>query len=121
MAAGPSVYRARSMYALINDTVVYQDSAVCAFEGYFRESSNVLYPNINDVKNKAALFQVYPNPAQQNVSFNINNTALNGTIYIYNMSGIQIDHFAIKQGNNKINYDISKFANGIYVAHFINH
>jgi hypothetical protein len=23
-------------------------------------------------------------------------------------------------GNNKINYDISKFANGIYLAHFIN-
>jgi hypothetical protein len=23
-------------------------------------------------------------------------------------------------GNNKVNYDISKFANGIYVAHFIN-
>lgn len=37
-AAGPAVFQARDIYALLVDSVLYQDSAKCANAGYARES-----------------------------------------------------------------------------------
>jgi hypothetical protein len=118
MAAGPSVYRARSMYALINDTVVYQDSAVCAFEGYFRESANVLYPNITSAVKKEIIFIAMPNPASGNINFTFGAKFYNGNIIISNALGAQIQNIRVNENKININLNISDYAKGLYFANY---
>ncbi len=57
LAGGNSVYKARSMYALISDTT-FNDEEICPSLGYnLRHGNNVS-------KGVADLFQIVPNPAQ---------------------------------------------------------
>ena len=39
-AGGTAVYRARGMYELINDSIVYDDDAVCLAQGLYRSSNH---------------------------------------------------------------------------------
>jgi hypothetical protein len=118
--AGPSVYRARDMYALINDTLQYSDSAVCAFEGYFRESSNILYPNFTKIGSNINYFKAQPNPASDHVLFTFGENESAGNLIIYNLSGKTIYNSTLNANTSKLSIDISNFAKGIYIAHFVN-
>ncbi len=118
--AGPSVYRARDMYALMNDTLQYSDSAVCAFEGYFRESSNILYPNFTKIESSINYFKAQPNPTSDKVLFTFGEVTSVGWLTIYDLSGLLIYSTRLNPYNNQISLDISNYASGIYVAHFVN-
>ncbi len=59
IAGGPSVYRARTLIALYNDTIEYDDAAVCLLAGYTnRTQANKIKPEVD----------VIPNPADQYVN-----------------------------------------------------
>jgi hypothetical protein len=120
LAAGPAVYRARDMYALINDTLQYNDSAVCAFEGYFRASANTLYPVLTKKEKQHHYFKAQPNPASNSVLFTFKANDTSSDLTIYNLSGNIIYSTIINANTNQLTIDINNFAKGVYVAHVVN-
>ncbi len=120
LAAGPAVYRARDMYALINDTLQYSDSTVCAFEGYFRESANTLYPALTKKEKHLNYFKAQPNPASERVLFTFKANDASSDLKIYNLSGNIIYSAVLSANTNQLSIDISNFAKGVYIAHFVN-
>jgi hypothetical protein len=120
LAAGPAVYRARDMYALINDTLQYSYSAVCAFEGYIRESTNVLYPALTKKENHSNYFKALPNPASERVLFTFKANDSTSDLTIYNLSGNIIYSTVLNANTNQLSIDISNFVKGVYIAHIVN-
>lgn len=120
LAAGPAVYQARDMYALINDTLQYSDSTVCAFEGYFRESANTLYPALTKKEKHLNYFKAQPNPASERVLFTFKANDASSDLTIYNLSGNIIYSAVLSANTNQLSIDISNFAKGVYIAHFVN-
>ena len=120
LAAGPAVYRARDMYALINDTLQYNDSTVCAFEGYFRESSNTLYPALIKKEKHLNYFKAQPNPASEKILFTFGEYESFGYLTIYDISGAIVFSSTISAGISTLTVNITSFINGIYIAHFVN-
>ena len=120
LAARSAVYRARDMYALINDTLQYSDSAVCAFEGYFRESTNVLYPALTKKENHSNYFKALPNPASERVLFTFKANDSTSDLTIYNLSGNIIYSTVLNANTNQLSIDISNFVKGVYIAHIVN-
>ena len=120
LAADPAVYRARDMYALINDTLQYSDSAVCAFEGYIRESTNVLYPALTKKENHSNYFKALPNPASERVLFTFKANDSTSDLTIYNLSGNIIYSTVLNANTNQLSIDISNFVKGVYIAHIVN-
>ena len=111
---------AGDMYALINDTLQYSDSAVCAFEGYFRESTNVLYPALTKKENHSNYFKALPNPASIRVLFTFKANDSTSDLTIYNLSGNIIYSTVLNANTNQLSLDISNFAKGVYIAHVVN-
>jgi len=120
LAADPAVYRARDMYALINDTLQYSDSTVCAFAGYFRESTNVLYPALTKKENHSNYFKALPNPASERVLFTFKANDSTSDLTIYNLSGNIIYSTVLNANTNQLSIDISNFVKGVYIAHIVN-
>jgi len=57
---GPSVYRARYFVSLFNDSLEYDDDAVCLSQGILRKKDKVKHE-------ETACLQLYPNPAKDQV------------------------------------------------------
>ena len=75
---------------------------------------NLIY-SIPEQTVKNALFSLYPNPASDIVSFNIDNTNnAELTINIYNVIGTLVKSETLKQNNQQIN--IGDINNGIYMV-----
>jgi hypothetical protein len=120
LAAGPAVYRARDMYALINDTLKYSDSTVCAFEGYYRTSANTLYPALTKKEKQHNYFKAQPNPASEKILFTFSENESFGHLTIYDISGAIVFSSTISAGINMLTVNVTNFINGIYIAHFMN-
>lgn len=74
-SGGIAVYQARNFVELFNDTIQYDDDAVCLQSGIFREAQNEkneLLPN--DIK-------IIPNPANENVTIVLSET-MSGICYL---------------------------------------
>jgi hypothetical protein len=66
--------------------------------------------------NDAYKIKVYPNPANENVTFIAYlPEKQNGSIEIYNMMGSEIAGYVLKQGDNKLNIPTVSFNEGIYL------
>jgi hypothetical protein len=59
-SGGPSVYRARYFVSLFNDSLAYDDDAVCLSQGILRKKDKVKHE-------EQACLQLYPNPAKDQV------------------------------------------------------
>jgi hypothetical protein len=58
IAGGPAVYRARSLYFLIDPEMVYDDELTCIQNGYlYRTSKNITHNS-----------KLYPNPASNEIT-----------------------------------------------------
>jgi hypothetical protein len=109
---GGAVERARSMIAMVNDSIVYNDSYTCLQSGIYRMAKSDSL--IDDSNNKII---IQPNPASNEV-----NIVLKGmyeglcNIQIQNSVGeiIFIEQMNCKDSIYKIN--TSKFPQGIYIV-----
>ena len=79
----------------------------------------------NSLVSGFAVFEPFPNPAQGKITLryflpeNNTNTNANINFIIYDMTGKKIQQTILSsKGVNNIEYDISAFANGIYVFSF---
>ena len=122
-AGGNAVYRARAIYQMINDTVDYNDSAVCRNEGYFRQAMQEITEQLSikqiNQKNSNQDFEMalFPNPAKQNLNliFNENKT---GQIKIFDSLGKLQYSTTIVAPISLLQIDLRQFSNGIYYLQF---
>jgi hypothetical protein len=107
----PAVYQARNLIDMINDTMDYNDDAICLQSGIYRigtkDSTEKPLPEIS----------IIPNPANEQVEVRINGK-LDGLclITITNMLGqkAMIDEMACLQHNKKI--DVRSLGVGVYTV-----
>lgn len=116
-AGGPSIYKARALYMMVNDTMVYNDSVVCRNAGYFRESQELLMPELIE-KNIKATFSIYPNPAKDKLVVLIEGKLEEGTINVYNALGKHVNTFTILKDTQRKELDINSWAEGFYIITF---
>lgn len=79
-------------------------------------TNTMTFPTATSIKNnieKSTDMQLYPNPAQSNVTLSLN-AAQNGTFTIYDMLGKKI--YSQNITNVKTTVDVSQLMNGIYMA-----
>ena len=127
---GSAVYKARTLWAMIEPTAMYDDIKLCNSIGVYRASnssanSSGLFTNENDyLKNLQPDYskkmdakneiKVYPNPANQIV--NVNYTiAENARFKIIDLLGRVEIETEILSRNNFVSLDVSKLHTGIYV------
>jgi hypothetical protein len=116
---GPSVYKARAFYQLVNDTVFYQDSVTCRNVGYFRESQELLMPELKE-KVKSNSFVIFPNPAQESLTMTITGNTEDGFVSIYNAMGALVESTKIAKESNNKELNISTWAEGYYLIKYQN-
>ncbi len=116
-AGGPSVYKARALYQLVNDTIIYNDSVVCRNVGYFRESQELLMPELQE-KVKSIHFVVYPNPGNERLNMIITGNTADGVVSVYNALGALIQNINIAKESNSKEVDIINWAEGYYLIKY---
>lgn len=114
LAGGRSVYQARALYSLVNDTLVYHsDSLNCSQMGLSWRKAQV-NPSSDD-------FSIVPNPGTDRVRISWDNKKeVIGEIAIYSGIGTQVTLVKVEENTNEITLDISFLAKGFYIFHFIN-
>lgn len=73
----------------------------------------VLSTGVNELANSLKITKPYPNPANDNVSFNYNLSS-NGYITIHDLTGKQIANVELVQGMQKATFNTSNINSGIY-------
>jgi hypothetical protein len=105
-AGGQSVYRARAMLAMINDSLEYADAIVCLQSGIYREA--VVENNLFDI-------EIIPNPASDLVSVNVKYPQKGFcNIKILNSLGELIYNIKINCELTEHNINVQKLTPGVY-------
>ncbi|GAA4270298.1 hypothetical protein GCM10022257_23990 [Hyunsoonleella aestuarii] len=75
---------------------------------------NLTYsPSLSVVNKNITSFKVYPNPAKNEINFQVNNFSNNFNVDIFNVTGKKIIEATISIGNPKL--DISSLSKGVYL------
>jgi len=114
LAAGPAVFQARDIYALLVDSVLYQDSAICSNEGYARESLTPFAPKINNKVTEVKYFKAYPVPAQNSLNLSFNELKSAAIVYVYDMEGRLMLSKTINSNSRNAQLELSQIPAGIY-------
>jgi hypothetical protein len=78
----------------------------------WQEGNNVGLSTINTNNNLSVL--LYPNPAKNKVTLDINGNKEKAEIFIYDLQGRVIKKMLLSQGQEEINFDVSNFSKGVY-------
>lgn len=106
-AGGKAVYRARALYALISDTIEYNDEANCASQGFYRIKND---SKKDKTENSSLVFKVKPNPA--NTSFSVSPISEPACLKVFNSQGLLV--YQSDLGNEYALINTSTLSNGIY-------
>jgi hypothetical protein len=111
-AGGTAVYRARSLISLMNDSVDYDDSYVCAQAGYFRKKQET--KSILPAMKKIA---IVPNPANTEAEvFFINDDNGMCNLRITNVFGEALLQFHFNCNEKKQKIALHTLTPGIYLV-----
>jgi hypothetical protein len=116
-AGGPSIYKARALYMMVNDTMVYNDSVVCRNAGYFRESQELLKPELKGLQ-KINSFNVFPNPSREHLKIVLKGNTEDGEVVVYSLTGAVIQRLNINKDISSKDLDISQWAEGYYLIKY---
>jgi hypothetical protein len=103
IAGGPAVYRARSLYFLINPEMTYDDEMECLQNGY-------LYKASKNINHRSKLF---PNPATGEITL-VYNIATNCLLQITDGLGRVVKEILLKNNQIEETINISELENGMY-------
>lgn len=120
LAAGAAVFKARDMYALLVDSVWYQDSAICSNEGFARESLNPFAPKIKNQISEPSYFKAFPVPAQNSLNLSFNELKSAASVYLYDMDGKLLLQKNISYNSRNGQLDLSQIPAGVYYLLLIN-
>lgn len=59
---------------------------------------------------------VYPNPSSDRVTFKYTNASRKNSICIYNLYGIKQDEIVMPKNQNQVQFDVSTYPPGVYIA-----
>ena len=109
-AGGPAVYQARALIELVDETVNYDDDAVCLQSGIYRIM-------LTDVAGNPQMFdfKLIPNPASQQVTVELNFTNDDAVHFeIRNVLGAKIQDMVIDKGVKSLVFSVNHFEKGVY-------
>lgn len=89
---GTVVYQARNLYSLVNEKVTTYNDYYCAQLGFSfgrikSDTTDKLLTNVNEINNRNWLIDIYPNPAQEEITISTINEQENLIITIYDVQG----------------------------------
>ncbi len=103
ISGGPAVYRARSLYFLINPEMVYDDELTCIQNGYlYKTSRNVTHNS-----------KIYPNPASNEITI-VYNVSSNSDLIITDALGRNIKQIELSTEQIEKTFSIVELENGLY-------
>jgi hypothetical protein len=120
LAAGPAVFKARDLYALLVDSVLYQDSAICSNEGYARESLIPFAPDVQNQVAELAYFKAFPVPAQSSLNLSYSELKSAATVYLYDMEGKLLLYKNISSNSRNAQLELSQIPAGVYYVLLMN-
>ena len=103
LSGGPAVYRARSLYYIIDPTMDYYDEQICLQGGYLFKTSRNLTKNS----------KLYPNPSNSIVNI-VYNVESNSVLQIYDCYGRIINNYSIDPKNYIFSFETENFENGLF-------
>ncbi|MEO8088572.1 MAG: T9SS type A sorting domain-containing protein, partial [Bacteroidota bacterium] len=112
ISGGEAVYRARSLYKLIDPTMIYDDINTCLQEGIIYRKA---HPNSNNV----IYAFVIPNPALNFAELQYSIIAENADVVFYNTIGQKIDRINLNCKMNVLSLNLDQFENGVYFFQII--
>ena len=105
LTGGPAVYRARSLYYLIDNQFRFQDDETCSdVATEMRKAKLAIVSSVH----------VFPNPAtgKATVLYNIQNEK--GELILLDALGRTVKKFDLNSEQTRFEFDVSAFPNGIY-------
>jgi hypothetical protein len=117
---GPAVFKARDLYALLVDSVLYQDSANCNREGYARESLTPFAPKLKNQVVEFTYFKAFPVPAQNTLNLSFNELKSAASVYVYDMEGRLMLSKNINSNSRNAQLELSQVPAGVYYVLLMN-
>ena len=74
---------------------------------------------MDERSNQKTTINVFPNPSNNTFSFAFETVDKNAAIEIYTINGRLVNHLKIRNGQNLVIWDTTRFQKGIYYAKFI--
>lgn len=110
-AGGNAVYEARSLYSLINDTIEFDDIALCLQQGIYRQQVHV-----NDAKNLNFNSSIIPNPASDRITVKIDGFSESDlcNLIISEVTGKQVLVQVLNCKSHQIDISVKDLSEGIY-------
>ena len=106
VSGGEAVFKARSLYALVNPNIKYDDHLTCLQEGILYRKSQT-----NSENNS---FKIFPNPTNNSFTFYFLNDDPNSELKIYDQFGRGIKSIKLGLHRFAIEVDVSQLNPGIY-------
>lgn len=115
LIGGPAVYLARPIAELYNESIVYNDQAVCLSQGVNMKLAN---NNNTEAQSENSQVKVYPVPSNEVVNFDFGNIQFS-MLLIFDSFGKQIQEIKLNAKQQYI-LNTNLYANGIYRYKLIN-
>jgi len=113
-AGGKSVYRARTLYRLVNANAEYTDDSICLVVGIYRSEKQHQHNNTYEK------VTVVPNPANNIVTVYYASSELNCTLYLTDLSGKIVKTVALPSDKVKYEFSVSDIVAGLYMVNVNN-
>lgn len=107
LKGGEAVYHARTLYALINDSMEYDDENICTAMGYRLKQK--------ETNNGLVAMEVSPNPAKNYFEFTLLGKVENDmALKYFDSYGKHLKSIKINQGENNHIISTENLVNGVY-------
>ena len=109
LSGGPAVYKARTLAALIDPDLRYDDQLACSQAGISWRHSQ---------QKQESAFTIYPNPAFESATIKYNILA-DSKLEVFNKIGELTLFKSLSKDSNEEKMDLSEFKNGVYTCKLI--
>jgi Secretion system C-terminal sorting domain/Domain of unknown function (DUF4886) len=96
---------------------VAKDIVMSNYDYWYSTYTDNTGTNINNFQGKNNLFEIFPNPANNKIYIDFNNTSGNYELYIYDSFGRKVKH--VKNVHIPQEVDISMLSEGIYITEIV--
>jgi Secretion system C-terminal sorting domain len=114
LAGGQAVYHARGLYAIVSDSIIWNDDSLCVVVGLQFRHSSPTFPKEN--KQSLSNISLYPNPAQEEVTIVFHRLRNeNQTISLYDVLGKMVANYAVEANKESYILDLHNLPSGVYM------
>lgn len=111
LAGGNAVFRARSIYALIDKTIHYNDFDICLLAG-------IAIRKKAEAQTDSPKLKVYPNPASDKITLEYESSEA-ANFVLKSSTGQNLFQFILKGGDSKYEFSTKALVPGVYFYSFL--